>query len=67
MLRGFSPHQLAFMPSLNCVLASDGKGHFKCIDVISGTELSPPGERNDIHLLKDKKLVYIDQCDWSLY
>ena len=52
MLRGFSPHQLAFMPSLNCVLASDGKGHFKCIDVISGTELSPPGERNDIHLLK---------------
>ena len=43
VLRGFSPHQLAFLPSLNCILASDGRGTFKCVDIVSGKEYPTQG------------------------
>ena len=42
-LSGFSPHQLSFLPSLNCVLATDRQGNTRCIDTVTKVELSPPG------------------------
>ena len=42
-LRGFSPHQVSYLPSLNCVLVSDGRGAFRCVDISSGKEHSLPG------------------------
>lgn len=43
-LRDFSPQQLLFLPHLNAVLATNSGGRTKCIDVVTGAELQPPGE-----------------------
>lgn len=43
-LRGFSPHQLTFLPSLNTVLVSDGKGAFRSLDIVTGKDQSLPGQ-----------------------
>ncbi|XP_064403421.1 baculoviral IAP repeat-containing protein 6-like isoform X3 [Halichondria panicea] len=43
-LRGFSPHQVSYLPSLNCVLVSDGRGAFRCVDIapeITVPDVSP--------------------------
>lgn len=43
-LKEFSPHRLLFLPRLNALLAADSAGRAKCIDVVTGAELNPPGE-----------------------
>ena len=42
-LRGFSPHSLTFLPSVNCFLAVDGIGKSRCLDLASGAELYSTG------------------------
>ena len=43
-LKEFSPHRLLFLPRLNALLVADSAGRAKCIDVVTGAELHPPGE-----------------------
>ncbi len=40
----FSPRSLAFLPTANCFLATDGVGRVKCLDLASGSELYATGE-----------------------
>ena len=43
-LKGFSPQSLTFIPGLNCVLASNGRGETRCIDVVTGHVQQSLGE-----------------------
>ena len=42
-LRGFSPHALAFLPALNCLLATDSQGRARYLDLASRAALPTSG------------------------
>lgn len=59
-LSGFSPCQLSFFPSLNCILATDRQGNTRCIDTVTKVELSPPG-KEFMRILNTKLLRHLHE------